>query len=265
MSQSPVIRAFSGNRSLLLLLRTEWSCHPLRLQRRRGEKETVRARASEAWRRASWLCVCRHPEDLHLFSGSLLQKCPTTDLEQRSIASHTSYGWWHPPCKARGQSLPWKSVLAHFLELVESGQVFLNRLIEEQNFSDCHSEPIKPKSCILFLVGKIARNLVKLPIKRWPSDFRVCVCMHTHTHTHTHSPFPWRVIDECVSDSFKSSYSIVSLHAKSLQSWPALCDFMDCSLPGSSVRGILQARILEWIAMPSSRGSSPPRAQTHVS
>ena len=36
---------------------------------------------------------------------------------------------------------------------------------------------------------------------------------------------------------------------------------MDCSLPGSSVHGILQARILEWVAMPSSRGSSQPRDQ----
>ena len=34
---------------------------------------------------------------------------------------------------------------------------------------------------------------------------------------------------------------------------------MDCSPPVSSVRGILQARILEWVAMPSSRGSSQPR------
>ena len=40
---------------------------------------------------------------------------------------------------------------------------------------------------------------------------------------------------------------------------------MDCSLPGSSVLGILQARILEWVAMPSSRGSSQPRDQTQVS
>ena len=38
---------------------------------------------------------------------------------------------------------------------------------------------------------------------------------------------------------------------------------MDCSLPGSSVRGILQARILEWVAMPSSRGSFWPRDRTH--
>ena len=38
------------------------------------------------------------------------------------------------------------------------------------------------------------------------------------------------------------------------QSCPALCIPIDCSLPGSSVHGILQARILEWVAMPFSRG-----------
>ena len=37
---------------------------------------------------------------------------------------------------------------------------------------------------------------------------------------------------------------------------PTVCNTMDCRLPGSSVREILQARILEWVAMPSSRGSS---------
>ena len=52
------------------------------------------------------------------------------------------------------------------------------------------------------------------------------------------------------------------MHAKSLQSCPVLCDLMDCSLPGSSVHGILQARILEWVAMLFSRGSSRPRDQT---
>ena len=38
-----------------------------------------------------------------------------------------------------------------------------------------------------------------------------------------------------------------------------LCDTMDCGLPGSSVRGISQARIMEWVAIPFSRGSSQPR------
>ena len=40
---------------------------------------------------------------------------------------------------------------------------------------------------------------------------------------------------------------------------------MDCSPPGSSVHGIFQARVLEWVAMPSSRGSSWLRDQTHIS
>ena len=45
----------------------------------------------------------------------------------------------------------------------------------------------------------------------------------------------------------------------------SLCDPMDCSPPGSSVHGILQVRILEWLAIPFSRGSSWPRDQTQVS
>ena len=43
---------------------------------------------------------------------------------------------------------------------------------------------------------------------------------------------------------------------------PNLCDPMDCSPPGSSVHGILQARILEWVVISFSRGSSQPRDQT---
>ena len=49
------------------------------------------------------------------------------------------------------------------------------------------------------------------------------------------------------------------------QSYPTLCDSMNCSPPGSSVHGVLQARILEWITMPSSRGSSRPRDRTGIS
>ena len=40
------------------------------------------------------------------------------------------------------------------------------------------------------------------------------------------------------------------MHAQSLQSCPTLCDAMNCSPPSSSVHGILQARILEWVGMP---------------
>ena len=48
------------------------------------------------------------------------------------------------------------------------------------------------------------------------------------------------------------------LSAKLLQSCPTFCDPMDCSPPGSSVHGILKARILEWVAISFSRGSSDP-------
>ena len=62
-----------------------------------------------------------------------------------------------------------------------------------------------------------------------------------------------------------------SLAGLDVQLCPTLCDSMNCNLPGSSVRGILQARTLEWVAMPSSRESSQlwessqPRDRTHIS
>ena len=52
----------------------------------------------------------------------------------------------------------------------------------------------------------------------------------------------------------------VEVKVKVFQSCPTLCDPMDCI-----VRGILQARILEWVAFPFSRGSSHPRDETQVS
>ena len=60
------------------------------------------------------------------------------------------------------------------------------------------------------------------------------MCLYAYIHTHTCA---------CVL---------------SLQLCPTLCDAMDCSPPGSSDLGILWAGILEWVAMPSPRGSSRP-------
>ena len=54
-------------------------------------------------------------------------------------------------------------------------------------------------------------------------------------------------------------------YAKSFHLCLTLCDPTDCSPPGSSDHGILQARILKWVAMPSSRGSSQPRDKTILS
>ena len=66
----------------------------------------------------------------------------------------------------------------------------------------------------------------------------------------------WKVLKDCWHLPRKG---LMWVHA---QSCPTLCNPMDCSPPDSSVLGILQARILEWVAMTSSRGSSPPRDQT---
>ena len=62
-----------------------------------------------------------------------------------------------------------------------------------------------------------------------------------------------------ISEHFKK------VKVKAAQSCPTLCGPMDCSLPGFSVHGTLQTRILEWVAVPFSMESSQPRDQTQVS
>ena len=57
----------------------------------------------------------------------------------------------------------------------------------------------------------------------------------------------------------------ICIESEVTQSFPTLCDTMDSSLPGSFVHGILQARILEWVAISFSRGSSRLRDQTQFS
>ena len=66
-------------------------------------------------------------------------------------------------------------------------------------------------------------------------------------------------------DSFSAHVSVLTLIQYGLPWCLRLCDTLDCSPPGSSVHGILQARILEWISMPFSRGCSWPRDRTCVS
>ena len=77
--------------------------------------------------------------------------------------------------------------------------------------------------------------------------------------------------------SFLYSFSVYSCHlflissasvsekSEATQSCLTLCDPMDCSLPGSFIHGIFQARVLEWVAISFSRGSSWPRDWTQVS
>ena len=66
-----------------------------------------------------------------------------------------------------------------------------------------------------------------------PNTIYVCVYIYIYTHIHTHI----HIICVCMC-------------AKSLQSCPTLCSPINCILPGSSIHGILQARILEWLPCP---------------
>ena len=80
------------------------------------------------------------------------------------------------------------------------------------------------------------------------------VCAHTHIHT---SPRLWNTF---------ISYRVHEVKwSEVAQSCPTLFDPVDCSPPGCSVHGILQARKLEWVAISFSRGSSQPRDRTQVS
>ena len=71
----------------------------------------------------------------------------------------------------------------------------------------------------------------------------------------------WRTTVDGVTKSqigLSDRTTAISVHVKSLQSFLTLCDPIHWSPPGSSVNWILQARVREWVAMRSSRGSSQP-------
>ena len=85
---------------------------------------------------------------------------------------------------------------------------------------------------------------------------------------------PWSSFSECWAPLPKIFIKVLCIKAKTrnrlllLLSHSAMsntCELMDCSPPGFSVHWILQAKILEWVAIPFSRGSSWPRDRTQVS
>ena len=85
------------------------------------------------------------------------------------------------------------------------------------------------------------------------------------------SRFPFPLCSDSIATSkwMPPSQGVPGVGAESesevTQSCPTLCDPVGCSLPGSPVHGILQARILEWVAISFSRGSYQPRDRTQVS
>ena len=103
-------------------------------------------------------------------------------------------------------------------------------------------------------------SLCALMVWRWPSDLGL---FHQHQCWALRPPCTAPPCREC--PDVLASMGRVVFKVLVAQSCPILCDPMGCSPPGSSVYGIVQAGILEWAAMPSSRGSSWPRDQTWVS
>ena len=95
--------------------------------------------------------------------------------------------------------------------------------------------------------------------------------LHQHVDTcgHAHVFYTWtRWYTHTQRDSYTQVHShmnmLTCMCAKSLRLCLTLYDSIDFSLPGSSLHGILQARILEWTAVPSTRGSSQSRVQTRI-
>ena len=78
-------------------------------------------------------------------------------------------------------------------------------------------------------------------------------------------PWPCRLFSVPSQPPFLTpAHCVLCCRCSVAKSCPTLCDPMDCSPPGSSIHGISQARILGWVAIPFSRGSSRPRDRTHV-
>ena len=92
----------------------------------------------------------------------------------------------------------------------------------------------------------------------------VCVCVKPGSLSCDSASITWfsTRVWHCAQHGHSLFYCMC---AKLLQLCPTPCDPMDCSPPGSSVHGILQAKILEWVAIAFSRGSSWPRDRTQVS
>ena len=102
----------------------------------------------------------------------------------------------------------------------------------------------------------IHRHIVTLPSPRSQLSEWNLLCFIPLQGNHMHTP-PKHKINLIAAD-----FPLLCEPAKLLQSCPNLCNPMDSNPPGSSVHGILQARILGWGALPSSRGSSQPRGGT---
>ena len=130
-------------------------------------------------------------------------------------------------------------------QCIEFGFIYIQRIFIFLNF--CRKMPgrLQKKN----ILGNVIRHWSRYINQGYPNTTNRRINIYIWYKEFT------RVIMEAV---FFFSHPHTQLH-------PTLCDPLDCSPPGSSVHGIFQARILEWVAISSSRGSSWPRDWTHIS
>ena len=144
------------------------------------------------------------------------------------MALSNSMRLWAMPCRA-----------------TQNGRIMMESSDRKHSTGEGNGKP-RQYSCFENSMNSMKRQTKKYDTERWTSQFGNFRCtanlFYTHTHTHTYM-LTCSVTQSCLS----------------------LCNPMDCSLPDSSVIGIFQARILEWVAISYSSGPSRPRDWTHVS
>ena len=116
------------------------------------------------------------------------------------------------------------------------------------------------RGCLLWPVHLLGKTLLAFALLHFVLQDQTCLLFQVSLDfllLHS-SPLWWK------GHLFLCLSSRRSYVCEVAQSCPTLCNPMVCSLPGSSVHGIFQARVLEWVAISFSRGSSPPRNQTWV-
>ena len=140
-----------------------------------------------------------------------------------------------------------------------------------EEFGDFHSKSNIPAD---WLILEDWNTTLYFPSSRKAAPWKSHTCtapwkQKLHTPFCTHLTQHWDHLSTYMfSTSAKDNEEICSKHfccCLVAKLYLTFCNNMDCSPPGSSVHGISQARILEWIAISFSRGSSRPRNQTRVS
>ena len=111
-----------------------------------------------------------------------------------------------------------------------------------------------------------SQSPLPLPSPPGPPRFSQCTrSKHLSHASNLFTPVCLSIVKISICQFYICYLHIHNVHAKLLQSYPTLCYPMNCSPPGSSVHGIVQVKILEWVAMTFSRGSSLSRDQTWIS